>query len=115
MGPPGNRRAFAWGLMDVQFRTRALERYYQDTGAATRAWGPVIAERYQYIVGLLFEARTLLDVAGIRQLRLHPLHGPRTGQHALTLQGRWRLIVEFQTTRMRILAIIEDVSNHYGD
>ena len=54
------------------------------------------------------EFRKLFDIAS---LRLHPLTGDRQGQYALTLTGRWRLIL----TVAGDTAIIEEVSSHYGD
>jgi plasmid maintenance system killer protein len=42
---------------------------------------------------------------------LHLLPGDRKGQHAMTLQGRWRLIVTVEGDTV----IVEEVTNHYGD
>ena len=54
------------------------------------------------------EFRKLFDIASSR---LHPLTGDRQSQYALTLTGRWRLIL----TVAGDTAVIEEVSSHYGD
>ena len=71
-----------------------------------------MALRYIQRVELLTSEPNLQDLARIRALRLHPLRGDRAGQLALTLSGRWRLILEHiddKTVRIR------EVSPHYGD
>jgi plasmid maintenance system killer protein len=54
------------------------------------------------------EFSKLFDMAS---LRLHPLTGDRQGFYALTLSGRWRLILTVEGDAV----IIEEVTNHYGD
>ena len=57
-----------------------------------------------------------------RTLRLHKLTGEYEGQHAISLDERWRLHVTFEggpplsgATTKRVLARIEEVTQHYGD
>ena len=59
------------------------------------------------IIHNVSEFRKLFDIAS---LRLHPLTADRQGQYALTLTGRWRLIL----TVVGDTAVIEEVS-HYVD
>ena len=47
-----------------------------------------------------------------RALRVHPLKGNRAGQHAMTLTGNYRLIVErLSEDEVRVL----DVEDYHGD
>lgn len=97
--------------MDVDFRSRSLERCFQDVDAAVRAWGPQVARRYILRIGQLRAAEGIRDIAELVGARLHPLHGERDGRYAITLVGRWRLIVRFVGVRV----LVEEVSNHYDD
>ena len=49
----------------------------------------------------------------LRAMGLHPLRGARKGELSIILTGRWRLIVTRGESEES--AIIEEVSNHYGD
>ncbi len=99
--------------MEVRFASRALERRAASIDAATRAWGPVVARRYIQRINLLTRTPTFADLFAIRALRLHPLIGGRSGQHALALTGRWRLIVRRLPDEKAVL--VEEVTHHYGD
>ena len=100
--------------MDVRFATVELEKRYRSNADARKAWGEKIARRYVQRVDALYEAETMKDLAALRSLRLHPLKGPRRGQHAINLDGAWRLVVRFQGERLTIVRV-EEVSKHYGD
>ena len=56
----------------------------------------------------------MADLYAIRALRLHPLTGRRKGQLAMTLTGRWRLIVTVGSDAMTVVRV-EEVSKHYDD
>ena len=79
--------------MRVRFRTRRLERCFEDSSRAARTWGPEVGERYVERIRYLIEARSAADLYKIRTLDFHALTGDRAGQHAMRLTGRWRLIV----------------------
>ena len=98
--------------MHVDFASRQLERSFTDEADAIRRWGPQVGRRYIMRVRLLQEARTLDDLLAIQSLRLHPLRGERSGDRAITLQGRWRLIIERPDERT---VTVKEVTNHYGD
>jgi len=99
--------------VEVQFRTHDLERCFESYREATRRWGPEVARRYIQRINLLLAARDFNELYHIRALRLHALTGGRTGQFAMTLQGRWRLIVVPNETGDVVR--VEEVTNHYGD
>lgn len=97
--------------MEVAFRTRRLERCYNDPGLAQRTWGSAVARRYVHRIRTIVRTRAFAELYTIPSLRFHPLHGDREGQYSLALVGRWRLIVRPDADRV----IIEEVTNHYGD
>ena len=97
--------------MKVQFRTRLLQRCAQEESLAHREWGPDVGRAFLRRIATIrnvSEFRKLFDIAS---LRLHPLTGDRQGSYAMTISGRWRLIVTVEGDT----AIIEEVSHHYGD
>ncbi len=80
--------------MDVEFRTRRLERCFEREDLAIREWGSVVGLRYIERVRTLVRAQGFEYLYGFRALAFHPLRGDRRGQYALRLTGRMRLIVE---------------------
>ena len=99
--------------MEVIFRTRRLQRNYEDANRATIDWGRDVSRRYVRRVDELRRARDFHQLYDIPALRLHPLHGSRAGELSIYLTGRWRLIVTRGDTPDSIT--IEEVSNHYDD
>ncbi len=99
--------------MDLYFGSRALERRYRSQKEATKKYGPDLARRYAQRVTALYDAEDWSSIVGIRSLRAHPLRDNRAGQWAITLQGRWRLVVEVGEDEKSVT--IREVSNHYGD
>ena len=98
--------------MRVVFANRDLERGYLDVSRATREWGQPLGLRYIQRVKILIAASNLQELGRSRALRLHPLKGNRRGEWAMTLQGRWRLIIEpIDEATVRV----KEVSAHYGD
>lgn len=99
--------------MEVIFRTRQLQRNYENRTRAIIDWGPEVGQRYADRMYTLYEAADFHQLYDVRRLRLHPLRGSRTGEFSIYLAGRWRLIVTQGDTAQTI--IIEEVSNHYDD
>jgi proteic killer suppression protein len=99
--------------MEVEFATPALRKCYERQDAAVRAWGTSIGRKYIQRVKLLMAAKQLSDLSVPRSLRLHPLHGDHEGQHAISLDERWRLIFKYDKEAGTVR--IEEVTNHYGD
>ena len=99
--------------MQVFFRTRRLQRNYEDATRAIADWGHDVGRRYADRVDSLYEAADFRQLYDVRRLRLHPWRGSRTGEFSIYLMGRWRLIVTQGDTAQSI--IIEEVSNHYDD
>ncbi len=97
--------------MKVSLRTRELERCFTESQRATKKWGPNVGRKYIARIGALNAATTLEDIRSTRSLGFHPLTGNRDGQHAITLTGRSRLILEVDEKNKTIL--IKEVTNHY--
>ena len=99
--------------MKVAFRTRQLQRAFEDSKQAVRLWGEAFARKYVMRVVTLQSARDFADVRKLASLRAHPLRGARRGQWALDLTARYRLIVTPSGSGEEVT--IEEVTSHYGD
>ena len=97
--------------MEISFADRSLRERFQTYEAGVRAWGPVVARKYIQRVLQLQAATSIRDIQSLRSLRLHPLHGDRSGDWSIVVHDRWRLLVRFEGSTVHLL----EVSNHYGD
>ena len=100
--------------MDVEFGTKKLRECFEHHKKGQRAWGPEVARRYAERIGILYNIASIQDLGKVPALHFHALHGKRKGQYALTLVGRWRLIITFREGPPAVV-LIEEVSKHYGD
>jgi proteic killer suppression protein len=100
--------------VDIAFRTKKLERCYEDHEYGRRTWGSAVAKKFIQRIDLLQEAANMLEVERLPGLKCHPLKGGREGQYGVSLHGRWRLAFTLQGNRAEIIRI-EEVSKHYGD
>ncbi len=96
--------------MDVQFRSRQLERRYRRSNEAVRAWGEEVGRRYVQRINVLLDATTVADLYAARALDFHPLRGERSGQYALRLTGQVRLVVTIEVEQV----MIEEVVDYHG-
>lgn len=99
--------------MQVTFATTSLRKCFESSDAGVKQWGAEIARKYIQRVNLIVAAKGLTDLATPRSLHLHPLKGDRAGQHAISLNDRWRLI--FTHNKEEGTVQIEEVTNHYDD
>jgi len=100
-------------MMEVVFRTSILRRCYEDSARASRRWGSPIGPKYIQCVTIARAAEKFADLYKFGSLNLHPLTGDHKGKYAMTIHGRWRLIVTWDETQE--ILILEEVTNHYGD
>ena len=100
--------------MEVVFRTRKLQRHYERSADAIRAYGDEVGRKYILRIDLIKHARDIEELRQLPVLRCHPLKGDRAGQWAVTLTGFHRLIFTLEVDRLEI-AMIEEVSKHYDD
>lgn len=98
--------------MDVAFGNRMLRRRYE-SGKERRKYPTEVGPRYVQRVDALYDATDWSAIERIHTFHAHRLTGDREGQWALTLTGRWRLIVTVSDDGGAVT--IEEVSNHYGD
>lgn len=84
---------------------------YVDVALAVRAWGDLAGHAYVRLLDTMAAADTVSNLHRIASLRLHQLKGLRREQWAMTIHGRWRLVVRFEGD----VVFVEEVSNHYGD
>lgn len=100
--------------MKVEFKTRKLQKEYEDRQKAIKAYGEQIARKYVLRVNLIKQARDLEEVKVFPGLHCHPLKGSRKGQWAVKLSGFYRLIFTVSGETFQV-ARIEEVSKHYDD
>ncbi len=100
--------------MEVRFRTRKLEREYMESKRAIRAYGEAVARGYVERVNVIKHAVDIEQLEMLPGLDCHALKGDRTGQWAVKLTGRVRLIFTLHGEDLELVRI-EEVSKHYGD
>ncbi len=100
--------------MEIRFRTKKLQRQYERSSDAVKAYGQQVARKYIQRVGIIKQARDIEELKRFPGLGCHPLEGNRAGHWALTLTGFYRLIFALQGEELEIV-LIEEVSKHYGD
>ena len=99
--------------MELSFKNEQLRNSYEQFEKAVNKWGPQVARKYVTRVEQLYAVSNFQEIFKIRAMHFHPLKGPYQGKYAITLAGRWRLIVSKGDSEERLN--IEEVSNHYGD
>ncbi len=100
--------------MEVRFKTNKLQKQYENSKDAIKAYGLDVAKKYIQRVGILKSAKSFDDLSKIPQLKFHPLTGDRKGEFAISLTGFYRLIITNDGDTFDI-AKIEEVSKHYDD
>ena len=100
--------------MEVRFKTNKLQKQYENSKDAIKAYGVDVAKKYINRVNLLKSAKSFDDLYRIPQLKFHPLTGNRKGEFAISLTGFYRLIITNDGDTFDI-AKIEEVSKHYDD
>ena len=98
--------------MDIRFATNRLAAASVSFSEATRLFGVPVGRKYIQRLAVMRAADKFTQLYGHRALRLHPLHGDRSGQYAMTLTGNYRLVVErVSEDAIRIL----EVEDYHGD
>lgn len=100
--------------MEVLYRTRKLERQYENHGEAVKAYGEQVGRKYVQRIGIIRAARDIEELKRLPGLRCHALKGNRAGQWAANLTDFARLIFTLEGTRLEIVRI-EEVSKHYEE
>jgi len=100
--------------VEVAFRTKKLEKCYLNHVQAAKMWGLPVARKYIQRIDMLQEASDLAEIEALPGLKCHPLEGKRTGQYAITLHDRWRLVFRLSGEEATVI-LVEEVNKHYGD
>jgi proteic killer suppression protein len=99
--------------MIVNFKTRQLEICFREYRKARKSFGEQVARKYIQRITIIQQAQSLDELKKLPALRCHELKGKRKGQFAINLTGFYRLIFKVQGNQLEI-ALIEEVSKHYG-
>ncbi|MBN2896137.1 MAG: type II toxin-antitoxin system RelE/ParE family toxin [Campylobacterales bacterium] len=100
--------------MEISFRTKKLQKQYENSSEAVKAYGSQIARKFIMRVNTLKAAKNFDELYSLPGWDFHPLTGDRKGEYAIKLTGFWRLIITNDGDSFDI-AKIEEVSKHYGD
>jgi len=100
--------------MEIRFRTRKLQKQYQNSREAEKVYGPEVARKYIQRINILKQVRDINEVCALPGLRCYPLKGNRQRQWTVKLTGYHRLIFTLEGKKSDI-ACIEEVSKHYDD
>jgi len=100
--------------VEVRFKTRKLQKHYEKSAEAEKAYGREVARKYIQRVNIIKQVRDINELCDLPGLRCHPLKGKRQGQWAVKLTGFYRLIFTLQGKMLEI-AQIEEVSKHYDE
>ena len=100
--------------MEICFRTKKLQKQYENVREAEKAYGRQVARKYIQRLGILKSVKCFDELYKIPSLKFHPLKGNRKGEYAIKLTGYWRLIITNDGDIFDI-AKIEEISDHYGD
>ena len=100
--------------MEIEFRTKKLEKQYEKSKQAIREYGEAVARRYVQRINAIKYANNFEEVRTLPGFECHPLKGDREGEWSITLIGRMRLIFTLQGENLEIVRI-KEVSKHYGD
>jgi len=100
--------------MDVTFRTRKLEREYEDSKKAIQEYGQVVATRYIERINIIKSATDIEQLQGLPRIKCHPLKENRKGEWAIMLIRRVRLIFTLHGDNLEIVCIKEVDKQRYG-
>lgn len=100
--------------MLVEFRTRKLQRQYEDSRIGEKSYGFETAKKYIQRIDIIKNAHDIEELKTLPGLNCHPLKGNRKGQWAIKLTRFDRLIFTLMGDYLEIVCI-EEVSKHYGD
>ena len=100
--------------MQIEFRTKKLQKQYVQQKLAVKAYGNEVARKYIQRINIIKQAKDFDELSGLPGLKCHPLKGDREGQYAISLTGFYRLIFTLVGESLEIVQI-EEVSKHYDD
>ena len=100
--------------MHVQFRTKKLQKQYEQSSEAIKTYGKDVARKYIQRVNIIKQTKDIKELCSLPGLNCHQLKGNRQGQWAVKLSGFYRLVFTLKGDQLEIVQI-EEVSKHYDD
>jgi len=100
--------------VEVQFRTKKLQKQYENSSEAERVYGKDVARKYIQRINIIKLSTDINELSSLPGLYCHPLKGDRKGQWAIKPTGFYRLIFTLKGDYLEIVHI-EEVSKHYDD
>ena len=100
--------------MEVRFKTRKLQKQYEQSREAERAYGKEVSRKYIQRVNIIKQVHDIEELCSLPGLRCHSLRGDRKGQWSIKLTGYYRLLFKLEGEFLEIVQI-EEVSKHYDD
>ncbi len=100
--------------MKILFKTRKLQKQYEDIRQAEKSYPVSVARKYIQRINIIQQTSTFEELKNLPALRCHGLKGDRSGQWAINLSGYYRLIFTLKGDQLEIVQI-EQVSKHYED
>jgi plasmid maintenance system killer protein len=100
--------------MEVTFKTRKLEKQYEKSDKAIRAYGDLMGRKYVQRINIIKQAQDVDELCKLPGLHCHPLKGDRDGQWAVNLTRNYRLIFILEGDKLQI-ASIREVTDYHDD
>jgi len=100
--------------MQVEFRTKKLEKQYLDSKHAIEAYGQTVGKHYIERINIIKSATDIEQLQNLPGIRCHPLKENRKGEWAIDLADRARLIFTLHGEKLEIVRIKEVNTQHYG-
>ncbi len=98
--------------MEIEYRTKKLERICTDASVAKKEYSIEMAERIQMRIDQIRSSESIEFMVKFKIGRCHALKGNRAGQYAIDLIQPYRLIFEKNDKEIRIVRIIEITDYH---
>jgi toxin HigB-1 len=98
--------------MKIQFKTKQLQKQYEDYRQANKVYPEEVARKYIQRINIIQQASNIEELKKLPAIHCHALLGKRQGQWAIKLTGYYRLIFSLEGDRLEIVRI-EEVSKHY--
>ena len=99
--------------MNVTFKSRKLQRCFEQSSDAAKEWGAVVGRKYVQRIIIIQAAETLGDLMSTRSLRCHQLKGKRAGTYAIDLTKSVRLIFRIENPNESI--VVMEVTDYHDD
>lgn len=98
--------------MDIQYRTRKLEKECLDFAVATKAYGDKTAKKLHQRIDEICAANSIELLVKSRIGDCHPLRGDRKGEYAMALEQPFRLIFRV-IENLEVKVLIVKIENYH--